>query len=220
LKRIALFDMDGTLVDSMYQWARTPSNVLFQFGYQTTDEDEEMIKRLGYFKCPAYLIEKYHLECTELEYIERGFDLMLEQYRSFVLMRPNAKNYLESLHEKGVKIVIMTASKGRFIDIMAEKFGLSHLIDARYSARDMNTEKSCPLIFETMFRDMNCTGSDCIMFEDAHYALEMAAKLGIDGVGVFDPMHAKQHEGLRKVAVRCVENYGELLEQDVFEKVN
>ena len=57
-KSVAIFDMDGTLVDSMYQWSCVPAGTLFQFGYQMTDADEREVRRLGFYKSPGYLIDR------------------------------------------------------------------------------------------------------------------------------------------------------------------
>lgn len=216
MKKIAIFDMDGTLVDSMYQWSCIPANTLFQFGYQMTDEDEREVRRLGFYKSPAYLIGRYGLPCTEEDFIERGYLLMQEQYRQFILMRPNAKNYLQQLRRKDVRVVVLTASAGVFVDIMTEKFGLEGLIDGCFAAHDLKIEKSQPTIYRMLFDAYGCTGEDCVMFEDSAYALHTAKALGIDGVGVLDPVRPGQHEALAQVAVRCVKTYDELLENDIF----
>ena len=215
-KHIAIFDMDGTLVDSMYQWKCAPANVLFQFGYQVTDEDEQALNRLGFYRSPQYLIDRYALPCTEEEFVNRCYELMLEEYHRFVLMRPNAKNYLLSLHKKGVQIAVLTASRGSFVQAMAEKFGLQELIDGVFPGNDLNLEKSQPEIYRLLFDHFGCTGEECLMFEDSAYALETAKQLGIDGVGVLDPVRPDHHDVLRRIAVRTVSTYSELLENDVF----
>ena len=216
-KSVAIFDMDGTLVDSMYQWSCVPAGTLFQFGYQMTDEDEREVRRLGFYKSPGYLIDRYDLPCTQEEFIERGYLMMQEQYRQFILMRPNAKRYLQRLHEKGIRTAVLTASAGVFVDIMTEKFGLEGLIDAAFCAHDLGIEKSKPDIYRLLFDTLGCTGEECVMFEDSAYALHTARELGIDGVGVLDPVRPGQHDALGQAAVRCVREYGELLENDIFD---
>ncbi len=216
-KSVAIFDMDGTLVDSMYQWRCIPAATLFQFGYQLTDEDEREVRRLGFYKSPGYLIDRYHLPCTQEAFVDRGYQIMQEQYRQFILMRPNAKRYLQQLHTKGVRTAVLTASAGVFVDIMTEKFGLQGLIEASFSARDLGVEKSRPDIYQKLFSAFDCTGEECVMFEDSAYALQTAKELGIDGVGVLDPARPEQHDALEQVAVRCVRRYDELLEHDIFD---
>lgn len=215
-KKVAIFDMDGTLVDSSFQWGCTSAVTLFHFGKLMTDEESREVQRLGFFKAPGYLIERYGLPCTEKEFLEKGYAIMEEQYRNFIVMRPNARQYLESLHEKGIRCVILTASRGVFADIMIKKFQLEGLIDAVYSAHDLKLEKSQPAIYHKLFEEMGCMAEECYMFEDSAYALNTAKALGIEGVGVKDPVRPRQHAALEEVALRCVGSYEELLENDVF----
>lgn len=215
-RTVAIFDMDGTLVDSMYQWGRIAANVLFEFGYQMTDEDAREVKRLGFYRCPSYLIDKYALPCNDKQFIDRGYAIMLEQYRSFVMMRPGAKEYLIGLKQKGVRVAVLTASAGCFVEVMIRKFGLEGFIDASFSAHDLEMEKSKPAIYEMLFEHFACKGEDCVMFEDSAYALKVAKTLGVFGVGIADPAQPTRREKLLAAADYFADTYEELAAAPLF----
>ncbi len=141
---------------------------------------------------------------------------MLEQYRNFVMMRPGAKEYLVGLKQKGVRIAVLTASAGCFVEVMICKFGLKGLVDASFSAHDLEMEKSKPAIYEMLFEHFGCTGQDCVMFEDSAYALKVAKTLGVFGVGIADPAQPTCREQLREAADCFADTYEELNAAQLF----
>ena len=114
-RSVAIFDMDGTLADSMYFWKRAPAWVLYGMGHLLTSADEIAFQSVGFEGIPAYLVETYHLPCTPAEFRSRIDSLMLERYRTDVLPWPDVPEYLRALSRRGIRSVILTASAPPFI---------------------------------------------------------------------------------------------------------
>lgn len=213
---LAIFDMDGTLVDSMFYWKRTAAAVLNEMGICIDDEADESFLRIGYYHIPEYVVERYGLPCSAEEFLQKMDNWVLERYRTEILMKPGVREYLASLRDKGVRCVILTASKTAFIDAFLTRYKMHGYFSATYSANALGMEKSNPAIYDVIFDQMQCTAADCVLFDDSDYAITTAAASGLRTVGILDPLFEKNHEALRQHATRTVHRYRELIEEDIF----
>lgn len=215
-RSVAIFDMDGTLADSMYFWKRAPAWVLYGMGHLLTSADEIAFQSVGFEGIPAYLVETYHLPCTPAEFRSRIDSLMLERYRTDVLPWPDVPEYQRALSRRGIRSVILTASAPPFIQTLLERFSLAPYFEAAFSAQTLGLPKSDPAIYNLLFRQLNCRAEDCILFEDSPYAVRAAAQAGIPSVGILDPSQGHSHAQLNALCIRTVSHYSELLEADIF----
>lgn len=213
---VAIFDMDGTLVDSMFYWKRTAAAVLNEMGIVVDDEADEEFSRVGYYHIPEYVIERYRLSCRPEEFMQKMDNWVLERYRTEILMKPGVLDYLAALREKDIRCVILTASKASFIDVFLDRYQMRNYFAATYSANALGMEKSNPAIYDVIFEQMHCTSDDCVLFDDSDYAIIAASALGMRTVGILDPLFEKNHDALRQHATRTIRRYRELLEEDIF----
>lgn len=213
---VAIFDMDGTLIDSMYYWDRAPACILESMGILPDDEAEEAFGRIGFYRIPEYVVQRYQLLCSPEEFSRMVDDWVLDHYRREILLKPNVKEYLTRLREKGVRCVILTASKPAFIETMLERYHLNAFFTAAFSASALGIEKSNPAIYDVVFRELDCTPGDCTLLDDSDYAVQTAAAVGLRTVGILDPLFPCHHEPLRQHATRVVARYSELLQEDIF----
>lgn len=209
-KTVAIFDMDGTLADSSFYWDRAAVWVLQSFGVTLDDAGDRALSAAGFYHVPEFCTSRYHLSCTPQTFAQRMDDWVLSRYQSDVLLRPGARQYLQSLCDQGVRCVLLTASKQRFIDTLLRRFALAPLFCSTYSAASLGMEKGRPEIYARIFSDLHCTADECVLFDDAPYAAHIAKALGICTVGILDPLFPNQHEQLRVLCTRTVSRYEEL----------
>lgn len=213
---VAIFDMDGTLVDSMFYWKRAAAVVLNEMGNVVDDEADEAFARVGYYHIPEYVVSRYDLPCRPEEFLQKMDDWVLKCYRTEILMKPSVREYLAVLRDKGVRCVILTASKTAFVEAFLERYRMHNYFVGTYSANALGMEKSNPAIYEVIFGQMHCSAGDCVLFDDSDYAITAASALGIRTVGILDPLFEKNHEALRQHSTRTIRRYRELLEEDIF----
>lgn len=213
---VAIFDMDGTLLDSMYYWDRAPSCVLESLGVLPDDEMEAEFKRLGFDRIPKYVAERFPELCTAEAFSIRVDAWMLERYRGEVLPKPSVRQYLEKLRRDGVRCIILTASDTTFIDAMLRRFRMEDFFCATYSARRLGMGKSSAAVYDYLCQQLDCGKEDLVLFDDAPYAATVAAAAGVRTVGILDPLFPEKHPVLREVCTRTVSRYTELIENDIF----
>jgi len=213
---VAIFDMDGTLVDSMYYWDRAPACVLAARGIIPDDEMEEAFHQLGYERIPAYVAERFPALGPPEDFIARMDRWMLRRYQRDVLVKPNVPEYLSLLRKKRVRCAILTASDIRFAEAMLRRFQLEPYFEAVFSGRQLGVKKSDPAVYDLVLASLACEAENCTLFDDSPYAVQVAAEAGLRTVGILDRWFPHKHEALRQVCDRTASRYSELLANDVF----
>lgn len=214
--KVAIFDMDGTLLESLYYWYNAPRAVLESMGVLPDGNEADALEKVSFSSIGKYAVEQFSLPCTPEDFSRAIDDWVLQRYADAVLPRPDVPQYLKSLCERNVKCVLLTASKKPFIDKMCQRFDFGKYFSACYSAHDLGIEKSNPEIYNVIFKDFNCAPEDCILFEDSAYSVEAARAAGVQSVGILDPLYPKNYARLCATCNRTIFKYRELLEHDVF----
>ena len=106
----AIFDMDGTLLDSMPIWRDLGTSVLRGLGIEPEPETDEMLKTLSLRHGIAYCKEHYHLPQTEEELIGRVVDRVADFYQHEVQAKPGEDTFLSLLKMEGVWMYVATAT--------------------------------------------------------------------------------------------------------------
>lgn len=107
----AIFDLDGTLTDSMYIWNEAPKALVRQFGGEPPEDLAEDIKEMGRREASEYMVARFSLPCTPEQVMDGVNDLVTDEYRDKVPMKPGADILLERLAALGVPCGIATASE-------------------------------------------------------------------------------------------------------------
>ena len=107
----AIFDLDGTLTDSMYIWNEAPKALVRQFGGQPPEDLAEDIKEMGRREASEYMVARFSLPCTPEQVMDGVNDLVTDEYRDRVPMKLGADVLLDRLAVLGVPCGIATASE-------------------------------------------------------------------------------------------------------------
>ena len=109
--RGAIFDLDGTLTDSMYIWQKAPVDLVRRYGGDPPEDLARDLKEMGRREAAEYLRSRFALSTTPEELMDTLNDLVTEEYRSRVPMKPGADRLLARLADSGISCCIATASE-------------------------------------------------------------------------------------------------------------
>ena len=120
----AVFDLDGTLTDSMYIWLKAPVDLVRRYGGDPPEDLARDLKEMGRREAAEYLRERFALSATPEELMDTLNDLVTEEYRSRVPMKPGADKLLSRLAERNIPCCIATASEAFQARSAMERLGL------------------------------------------------------------------------------------------------
>lgn len=188
----AIFDVDGTLLDSMWMWEGLHENYFNKKGFKLTKENIENIYSMSFIDGICYSIETLNLDITKEKMYEEMTDYMLEIYMTKVTVKKGVYEFLDFLKEKGVKMCVLTASERKMIEKVFDKFDLTKYFDRVLYCSEMGMHKDNPEIFIKTLEVLGTKKEETFMFEDAEYSAKNVIKTGIKLCGVFDESNKNQ----------------------------
>lgn len=208
----AIFDMDGTLLDSMYIWDSFASNLLRELDREPEPGLEERIKTLSLFQCAAYIRERYHLPQTEQELIDLVNSRVHHFYAEEVRPKPDVEKFLSLLKMEGVWMYVATATDRVQAEAALKHTGLTHYFRGMITCSEARAGKDSPVIFEKCLTRLRCRKEDCVVFEDALHAIKTAKDAGFRVAAVYDASAEADQPEIRRLADYYISSYGDWLQ--------
>ena len=182
----AIFDIDGVLLDSMGIWDDLGARYLRSLGKIPEERLNKILFSMSMEQGAEYLNEHYGLNKSVKETVD-GIGRMLEDYYFYeVLLKPGAKEILEFLKSKNIKMAAATSSPRTHIEKALSRNGLLGYIDKIYTTGEVGVSKHSPDIYNLAADFLKTKSEETLVFEDSLYALKTAKEAGFVTVGVFD----------------------------------
>lgn len=208
-KKYCIFDMDGTIADSMGYWKDLEKEYLLEKGVSDHDADE-ILKETQHQTIPdsmAMFIERFGFEGT-VESLTEEFDgLMAEHYRNDVNIKPGAKEYLDTLKARGVKMCIATATAAPLVRIALDRMEIADYFAFNLSCVDIGSSKDKPDVFLEAARRLGGKPEETAVFEDSLVASRSAKSAGFYVVGIYDKHSEHNWPAICEIADELIEDW-------------
>ena len=185
--RGAIFDADGTLLDSMGMWDTVGTRYLATLGIQARPGLRQILFPLSLAECAVYLKDSYGLP-QSTQAIEDGINGVIRRfYCQEVQAKLGAKTFLQELRARGIGVILATATERSVIVKGLERTGLLPLLNGVFTCGDLGVDKRIPDIYDVSRMQLGTRPEETWVFEDAVHAAETAFRAGYRVVGVADP---------------------------------
>ena len=199
--KYCIFDMDGTLVDSMGHWKNLEREFLLSKHVEA--DVDEVLQHIQHMTIPAameYFIDRFGFEGTVDSLTEEFNALMAAHYASDVKVKPGVPAYLEKLHKDGVKMCIASATSVPLVTICLERLGLRKYFEFLLSCVDVNASKDKPDVFLEAARRLGGTPAETAVFEDSLVASTTAKAAGFYVMGIYDKYSEHNWPAIQELA--------------------
>ena len=210
-KQNFIFDMDGTLVDSMYVWDNLMEDFLKRHGYETPPALQREVASMSLKQSSALVSEMFDLGLSANEIYEEWRGMIYDGYAHSIKAKPGAKEYLEMIKNQGKSIALATANARELTEVCLKNNGMLEYFDVLVFADDVGKGKSSPDIYIETMRQIGAETENTVLFEDILEALNTARKIGLDVVIAADAASASDREELQKSADIYITNFTELI---------
>ena len=192
--RGAIFDVDGTLLDSMFIWDTIGETYLLSIGYQPKENLNETFKNMSLHQAARYYQTEYGVTLS-IDEIMDGVNAMLERYYRFeVPLKPGVAELLERLRQSGVKLCIATATDRHLVEAALDRCGVLSCFGEIFTCNEVGHGKDEPDIFEAALRFLGTRREETLVFDDALYAVRTAKEAGFPVAAVYDSHERSQAE--------------------------
>lgn len=209
-RKAYLFDLDGTLVDSMGKWAEKMLHILNE---EKIDYPPDIINRITPLGDvgTAKLFSEMGVPGTVDEIITRMNDYAVPQYTYHIVTKPGVAEYLRKLKSENAILAVLTASPHCTTDVCLKRNGVYDLFDKVWSVSDLGMVKSQPEIYADAADRLGVPLSSLTFFDDNLIALTAAKKAGVFCVGVYDASSDEFSDRIRSMCDRYIRSFEELI---------
>ena len=218
--RFAVFDADGTLLDSMSMWDKLDDEFLAKRGIASDPSVNRELHTMFFEECPAYFRRKFGIQGTDEEILAEFTQMSAAHYLQDVEEKPGARVLLQAMYAAGVRMCVATASGKDAVAGALRRLGLAPYIEFVMTCSEAGVGKEDPRIFDLCAARLGGSREDTVVFEDALYALRTAAQAGYRTVAVDDASVPEEDKTeLRRLAGRYVHRLDELLKNEKWEDI-
>lgn len=209
--RAVIFDMDGTLVDSMWLWYDIDVEYLGRFGLQCPPDLQEAIEGMSFSETAAYFKERFHLP-DDLEQIKADWNRMVrDKYLHEVPLKEGVYDFLCRCRERGLALGIATSSSRELVESVVKVHGLADFFSCIITGCDVSKGKPAPDIYLKAAEKLGISPAQCLVFEDVAAGIRAGKDAGMRVCAVEDAYSAYQMEEKQELADYYIENYRDIV---------
>ena len=209
----AIFDMDGTLLDSMPIWKGLGAAMLRDLGFEPDAALEAKLKTLSLRDGVAYCKDYYQLSQTVDQLVGLVFDKIHEFYCERVQTKPGVEKFLSLLKMEGVWMYVATATDRPLAEAALRRAGIDHYFRGLITVAEVGVGKrDSAEIYERAMRRLQSNKKDTVVFEDAFHAIRTAKAAGFRVAAVYDASEEANQPAIREMADYYIRSFEEMFE--------
>lgn len=209
----AIFDIDGTLLDSMGAWDELSPNLLRTLGVEPRPDFYEQVKVLTIRDSAAYCKETYGLSQSVDELVDMTNAMMEDFYFHHARPKPGVLKFLSLLKMEGVWMYAATNTDRQLVEPALKRTGLLPYFRGILTCGEVGVGKNeSPEIYERALRRLRSNKKDTVVFEDALHAIRTAKAAGFRVAGIYDPSFEADQEEIRRLSDYYIRSYEEMFD--------
>lgn len=189
--KAAIFDLDGTLLDSMEAWNELDANFLRSLGKEPKPGLQEAVMALTLRQSAAYFQSEYGVRLSEEEIIRRIEGAIRQAYEVYIPLKNGARAVLELLRERNIPMAVATATELHLASAALQRLGVMEFFSEIFTCELVGKGKREPDVFFAAAAHLGAEPKETLVFEDAAFAAQTAHDAGFRVAFVHDEVSAK-----------------------------
>ena len=181
-----IFDMDGTLIDSMWMWEQIDIDYLARFGYTLPPDLQECIEGMSFKETADYIQKRFNIPEDTETMMNTWNDMAFEYYRTKVDFKPGAREFLTELKKRGIKTGMATSNSMELVDVVLGKLGAHEYFDEIHTSSEVKHGKPFPDIYRLVADKLGVQHDRCLIFEDILPGIWAGRAAGMKVCSVYD----------------------------------
>lgn len=206
-----IFDLDGTLLDSMHIWQDIDRSYVARFGIDFDNCHSEKIKKMTNQESAQYFIDTFHIPKTKQEIIQDWNDMVAIEYHENIALKEGVKHILEVLKQHHIKMCIATSCNKEHAIAALERLEIMHYFDFIKTCKEVGKGKEYPDIYLSCCEVMQVNPKRVMVFEDLYGALKVVQRAGFQTCGVYDVLSAHESDKIASICDYFIYSFKELL---------
>ena len=206
-----IFDLDGTLIDSMGMWHEIDVEYLMRFGIEAPENLQKELEGLMYTEVARYFKERFHIPDSISEIGESWVQMAGEKYRKSIPLKPGVREFLADVKARNRKTAIASSNHLQLIEDILKIHGIYDYIDAITTCDDVGRGKPDPEVYTVTAEKLGIDPSTCLVFEDIPVGIQAGKAAGMRVIAVEDIYSEHMREEKVRLADGIISDFRELL---------
>lgn len=210
-KRAAIFDLDGTLVDSMGIWGDIDIEYLGKHNLEVPEDLQKAVEGLAFTEVAEYFKSRFSLS-DSVEDIKADWNRMaMDKYRFQVPLKPGARSFLDYLKEHGFRLGVASSNSIELVTAALDAHGIRDLFSCILTCCDVKYGKPKPDVYLEVAKRLDVKPFECIVFEDIPVGIMAGNAAKMHTCAVYDDYSAVYEQEKRRLADYYIHSYDEIL---------
>lgn len=209
-KEAVIFDLDGSLVDSMWMWEEIDKEYLGRFGIELPEKLQESINGMSFSETAVYFKERFHIP-DSLEKIKADWNQMAwDKYTYEVPLKQGALRFLQYCKDNNIKLGIATSNSRALVDNIAKVHGLEAYFECIMTACEVERGKPAPDIYLAVAEQLKVLPQNCLVFEDIIPGIMAGKNAGMEVCAVEDNNSEADRAKIKELADYYIIHFDEI----------
>lgn len=210
-KDAVIFDLDGTLVDSMWMWRQIDIEFLGERGIVLPEDLQQKIEGMSFRETAVYMQERFQLKETAEELMDIWNKMAFEKYKNEVPLKRGIQKFLEHLKACQIKMGIATSNSPLLVETVLKAQGIFEYFDSIHTANEVEKGKPAPDIYLLVAKDLGVEPEKCLIFEDIVQGIMAGKNAGMTTCAIYDDYSKDDDENKRATADYYIEDYEQII---------
>ena len=206
-----IFDLDGTLVDSMWIWEQIDIDYLKEKGHDLPEDLQKDIEGCSFTETAQYFKDRFNIE-DDIETIKkRWIEMSKDFYADKIVLKKGIQELLDLLKEKNIKMGIATSNSRELAESVLINNRIDDYFEVLVTSCDVKKGKPEPDVFLKAAELMDVSPKACLVFEDTHAGVLAGKAAGMDVIAIYDALSEEYMEEIKEAADHYLMCYSELV---------
>lgn len=203
-----IFDIDGTLIDSMWVWTEIDDLFLEKYGLTEPENFHEGMEGMSYSETAQYFLDLFpSLTQTREELEQEWFDMAYEIYTNKILLKPGAFEFIQEMHKNGIRLGIATSNNRELAEGTLANNRVLGYFSSIWTSCEAKAGKPNPAVYLRVAEELNVAPEKCLVFEDVPMGILAGKNAGMKVCAVDDWFSKPQEEKKRELADYYIQDY-------------
>lgn len=207
----AIFDLDGTLVDSMWVWNKIDIDYLNSKGHSLPKNLNSEICHLSFTQTANYFKEKFNISDSIDTILNDWNTLAYKYYSENIKLKDGVKEFLDKLKERNIKIALATSNSIPLLEACLKSNGIYDYFDSITTTDEVANGKNCPDVYLLAAKKINVAPKNCIVFEDILPAIKGAKAADMTVIAISDKNSENDLDDIINLSDKYIDSYFELI---------
>lgn len=205
--KAVIFDLDGTLVDSMWIWKDIDIQYLEKRGVELPEDLQKEIEGMSFTETANYFKTRFKLK-ESIEEIKAELNMMaLDFYRNKIILKKGVREFINYLKNKEIKIGIGTSNSRELALEVLKRHDIFNSFDTIRTSCEVERGKPHPDVFLKVAEDLGVAPEACMVFEDTYAGVLAAKRAGMKVFAIYDELSLPYKKDILKLADKYIDDY-------------